>query len=36
MPSNPARIIRDLLQHGIPSLRPVRIFSPEVYLVCSS
>jgi hypothetical protein len=36
MPSNPARIIRDLLQDGIPSLRPVRIVSQEAYRVCSS
>ena len=35
MPSNPARIIRDLLQDGIPSLRPVRIVSQEAYRVCS-
>ena len=33
MPSNPARIIRDLLQDGIPSLRPVRIVSQEAYRV---
>jgi hypothetical protein len=33
MPSNPARIIRDLLQDEIPSLR---IVSQEAYLVCSS
>ena len=36
MPSNPARIIRDLLQDGIASLRPVRIVSQEAYRVCSS
>ena len=36
MPSNPVRIIRDLLQDGIPSLRPVRIVSQEAYRVCSS
>jgi hypothetical protein len=36
MPSNPARIIRDLLQDGIPTLRPVRIFCLEAYRVCSS
>jgi hypothetical protein len=33
MPSNPARIIRDLLQDEIPSLR---IVSQEAYLVRSS
>jgi hypothetical protein len=35
MPSSPARIIRDLLQDGIPSLRPVRIVSQEAYRVRS-
>jgi hypothetical protein len=31
MPSNPARIIHDLLQDEVPSLRPVRIVSQEAY-----
>ena len=35
MPSDPARMIRDLLQDGIPSLRPVRIVSQEAHRVCS-
>ena len=36
MPSSPARIIRDLLQDGIPSHRLVRIVFQEAYGVCSS
>jgi hypothetical protein len=36
MPSNPARIIRDLLQDEILSLPPARIVSQEAYRVCSS
>jgi hypothetical protein len=37
MPSNPARIIRDLSQDGmILSLLPVRIVSQEAHRVCSS
>jgi hypothetical protein len=35
MPSNPARIIRDLLPDGIPSLRPVANVSQEAYRVRS-
>jgi hypothetical protein len=35
MPSDPARIIRDLLQDGIPSLQPVRTVSQEAYRVRS-
>jgi len=35
MPSNPVRIIRDLLQDGIRSLRPVPIVSQEAYRVRS-
>ena len=36
MPSDPARIIRDLLQDGILSLWPVRIVSQEAARVYSS
>jgi len=35
MPSNPARIIRDLLPDGIPSLRPVANRLQEAYRVRS-
>jgi|KBSSwiStaDraftv2_1062776.scaffolds.fasta_scaffold2836391_2 hypothetical protein len=36
MPADPARIIRELLQDGIPSLRRMPIVSQEAYGVRSS
>ncbi len=35
MPSDPARIIRHLLQDGSPFHRLARIVSQEAHLVCS-